>query len=705
MTILRDTLYSDKVLAVLREYSSNAWDAHRMVGKGDMPITIRLPTLDDPALIIRDYGPGMSQDEVFNIYTQYGESTKRNTDEAVGMMGIGSKSAFAYSDSFTVTSWNGGWQRIYVAVLDESNIGEIQCLDECECDLDDTGIEIQVPVKSADIYEFTKKAINLFKYFDPQPAINCHLPTIDKDRLPSGFVSSGMQEWVATMGCIPYRLNLEQLRPALEEAGLWNPLQKINGGLCFAIGEVNVAASREELKYTEFTKKAIVAKFTAMIDEHIVKALEDISDSNLSDWETRKKSVFMTHVVGFKLPKAYAEWSKAHVDLWGYQYEAVQPDGSSKTERRESPRSFQLYKGGVENDKSTNSLVVTQGDGARFVVVDDPRDIKGFSFKQLDYVVKRTAYYTIDDVVAELNDYVVKAKLTGVPIIRLSASAIGWYKPWESDPPKPRVKSVKHRTKAFKLIDKPHATYSQHSKNWEPHSWVSADSDVYVVLESFKPKSFGSAAAFCDTLIKDQQLAVLVGVDFPHIYGYKDTESKPFNPTKVKGLGYTVWASKVFMEAIKDNQETQKLIEWLSWIPGFVSEEGGRGLSYGYVIKMSDISAKMAKRLGHLHPMVVATNKMALAGKSWEDTKYTYDVLRRLLSIAGSESKIEKALDDMKSKYPLMFMFSNYQGWGDAITQWVDYIMMCDRAMLYESQVNSLVNDILSEGLPVKKAA
>lgn len=29
MTILRDTLYSDKVLAVIREYSANAWDAAR----------------------------------------------------------------------------------------------------------------------------------------------------------------------------------------------------------------------------------------------------------------------------------------------------------------------------------------------------------------------------------------------------------------------------------------------------------------------------------------------------------------------------------------------------------------------------------------------------------------------------------------------------------------------------------------------------
>ena len=35
MRILRDTLYSDKILAVLREYSSNAWDAHAMAGKSD----------------------------------------------------------------------------------------------------------------------------------------------------------------------------------------------------------------------------------------------------------------------------------------------------------------------------------------------------------------------------------------------------------------------------------------------------------------------------------------------------------------------------------------------------------------------------------------------------------------------------------------------------------------------------------------------
>ena len=89
MTILRDTLYSDKILAVLREYSSNAWDAHRAVGKNTLPIKITLPTEMTPTLSIRDWGPGLSANEVFNIYTQYGASTKRDSDKEVGMLGIG----------------------------------------------------------------------------------------------------------------------------------------------------------------------------------------------------------------------------------------------------------------------------------------------------------------------------------------------------------------------------------------------------------------------------------------------------------------------------------------------------------------------------------------------------------------------------------------------------------------------------------------
>ena len=87
--ILRSTLYSNKVLAVLREYSANAWDEHRAAGIPDRPIKVVLPTALEPTLRVRDYGRGLSEQQVFEVYTQYGSSTKRGDDLTVGALGIG----------------------------------------------------------------------------------------------------------------------------------------------------------------------------------------------------------------------------------------------------------------------------------------------------------------------------------------------------------------------------------------------------------------------------------------------------------------------------------------------------------------------------------------------------------------------------------------------------------------------------------------
>ena len=73
--ILRNQIYSNKVLAVLREYACNAKDANR-----DVPIEVTFPTVLDPQLVIRDRGPGLSYEDMFRIYTQYGKSTKRDDD-------------------------------------------------------------------------------------------------------------------------------------------------------------------------------------------------------------------------------------------------------------------------------------------------------------------------------------------------------------------------------------------------------------------------------------------------------------------------------------------------------------------------------------------------------------------------------------------------------------------------------------------------
>ncbi len=66
-------LYSNPHLAVLREYSTNAWDAIIAAGSTS-PVRVSLPDELDPRLVVSDDGIGMSKDEVLTFFSQYGFS-------------------------------------------------------------------------------------------------------------------------------------------------------------------------------------------------------------------------------------------------------------------------------------------------------------------------------------------------------------------------------------------------------------------------------------------------------------------------------------------------------------------------------------------------------------------------------------------------------------------------------------------------------
>jgi hypothetical protein len=72
-------MYSDREMAVLREYSCNALDAHIEAGITS-PIEVSTPGPLAPFLTIRDFGVGLCLEDIREIYSQYGASTKRNTN-------------------------------------------------------------------------------------------------------------------------------------------------------------------------------------------------------------------------------------------------------------------------------------------------------------------------------------------------------------------------------------------------------------------------------------------------------------------------------------------------------------------------------------------------------------------------------------------------------------------------------------------------
>ena len=157
MGVLRNQLYSDKVLAVVREYTCNAVDANVEAGRGDSPITVTLPNRMNPYFKVRDDGLGLTKEDISDIYAFYGESTKRNSNDQIGMLGIGSKAAFAYGDNFVINSYVDGRKVMYNAYIDESQRGQISSLGEEDTSEPD-GVEIVVPVRADDYQEFQDTA-------------------------------------------------------------------------------------------------------------------------------------------------------------------------------------------------------------------------------------------------------------------------------------------------------------------------------------------------------------------------------------------------------------------------------------------------------------------------------------------------------------------------------------------------------------------
>jgi len=275
--ILRNQLYSNKPLAVIREYSTNAWDAHIEAGCPDRPIEVTLPTILNPVFKVRDYGVGLNEDGIMRIFSSYGMSTKRDSNTQVGMLGLGSKSAFCYGNSYEITSFYNGVRSLFTAYLDETNKGKIAKTIE-EPTTEPNGIEITVAVKKEDIYTFIQTAKTFFTHFSPRPIFKGVVDDMAKyfDSLKTTVAYKEHKDWkiVSTsrtsqsmliMGNVAYNLSGavftttddQKYRAFLDQATIV---------LYAGIGDVMITASREALEYNDKTKKYIRITIDKIVD-------------------------------------------------------------------------------------------------------------------------------------------------------------------------------------------------------------------------------------------------------------------------------------------------------------------------------------------------------------------------------------------------------------------------------------------------------
>lgn len=313
--ILSAGLYSNKVKAIVRELSTNAYDSHVMAAKKEVPFEVHLPNTLEPWFAVKDWGVGLSDQAVHTVYTTYFESDKADSNDYTGCLGLGSKSPFSYTDSFTVESRYNGIITVYNAYLTEDGLPSIAKMTEDFTD-EENGITVKFPVKNVDFVNFIDEAKQVLQWFATRPNIvgvhNFELPTREYLIKTEKFAVVKKQDYrsYVVMGNVAYPIdrNDEFLRGYDSNDEKLRKLVQWGVEFYVGIGDVNISASREKLSYDKATcvllKKLTLEAFGSLNDliNKEIQAMPTL-------WQARRKLYEVRQSFnGFGLK---AEWNGA----------------------------------------------------------------------------------------------------------------------------------------------------------------------------------------------------------------------------------------------------------------------------------------------------------------------------------------------------------------------------------------------------------
>lgn len=344
--ILTDGLYEDKISTIIREISCNAYDSHVAAGNTGKPFDIHFPEKLEPYFYVRDYGTGLSKQDIETIYTTYFDSTKSNSNDFIGAYGLGSKTPLAYTDQFLVTSYFHGIEYQYTVYVNDQGFPEIQLLVESETSEPD-GLKVQLTIKSEDLYRFYKKAVTFYAGCGLTPnLINCGVFPKFYEEIKYEVVyqkgdiqlidlkDTGLDNRIyARVGMVLYPVSekigdITQWRESFRQPEVQSYLDSLltdedqkrllndEGLSCyrmisrvdyqnaviinFAIGDLSIAASRESLSLDKRTEKAFREKF-------LLQWLDIASEFV----QQRKLAVSIEQIVALK--KAFPQYFRKHL--------------------------------------------------------------------------------------------------------------------------------------------------------------------------------------------------------------------------------------------------------------------------------------------------------------------------------------------------------------------------------------------------------
>lgn len=295
---LMSGLYSDPIQSLIREISTNAYDAHVEAGIPHRPFLVHLPTQTDRRFRVRDYGRSIKHDAMRRIYTSVLSSTKDEDNTQVGAWGLGSKSPLAYVDSFIVTTYSGTETRSYLVATGTDGSPQLVCYDP-EPSTEESGVEVIIDVSPKDVSTFAMKASFVYRGFPVVP----EGITIPARKTGESFVSGrsriersdtyyNEKRLNILQGCVLYPVDLNKVRSV-------TPLPEWMGELTVEvpIGSVDITPSRENIIYERGTCIRIATSVNTVI-ELLDDEISNKIAASKNMWEASKALHRVTSLFG-----------------------------------------------------------------------------------------------------------------------------------------------------------------------------------------------------------------------------------------------------------------------------------------------------------------------------------------------------------------------------------------------------------------------
>lgn len=259
-TLLTSNLYSRPLESFLRETVANAYDSH-MEAETDEHILLLIQDsgYKTYTISVRDYGVGVSPERFEKIYRNIGSSTKRDSNDYIGMFGIGRFSCLSCADVANITSYYNGKKYSYLMYKNGGGIN-IDKISETEGDFRN-GLEVSIKMNVSSYYDW-RGAIYHLCLFD-KLYITYQGENSDLKNLVSRFNEREITNFNTFSRCslLDTPRNYFKVGNILYDIEGTVDLKTTNRLIInLPIGSVDITPNREALQYTDYTNRTINQK-------------------------------------------------------------------------------------------------------------------------------------------------------------------------------------------------------------------------------------------------------------------------------------------------------------------------------------------------------------------------------------------------------------------------------------------------------------